>query len=111
MIPSVSCLDHRCPNELDLRSPRPPLLQRAFIKPIRWYQRWLSPLIGPCCLYTPSCSEYMRQAIEKHGVIRGIWLGARRLWRCRPGFQPGHDPVPDGDYFGLPTFDRAEDRQ
>jgi putative membrane protein insertion efficiency factor len=77
---------------------------------IRRYQRWLSPLLGTCCRFEPSCSEYMREAIEHYGVWRGVRLGLRRLWRCRPGFAGGYDPVPDADYFELPTFDKMEER-
>ena len=76
---------------------------------IRVYQRWLSPLIGVSCRFEPSCSEYARQALEKHGVARGMRLTVRRLIRCQPGFAGGPDPVPEADYFELPVFPSAED--
>lgn len=63
---------------------------------IRFYQRWLGPLKPPCCRYHPSCSEYARRAIERHGPARGAWLGLRRLVRCHPWGGYGYDPVPGG---------------
>ena len=63
---------------------------------VRMYQICFSPLIGgrAACRFTPTCSEYTRIAIEKHGVIRGTWLGIKRISRCRPGGGFGYDPVP-----------------
>lgn len=62
---------------------------------IRVYQRSLSPLSGPTCRYEPSCSQYTYEAVQAYGAVRGGWLGARRIWRCRPGVRGGYDPVPD----------------
>jgi putative membrane protein insertion efficiency factor len=61
---------------------------------IRVYQWTLSPMPGPCCRFHPSCSCYAHEAIERHGVIRGVWLGTRRLLRCHPFVEGGYDPVP-----------------
>lgn len=68
---------------------------------LRFYQRVLSPVIhfigGPGfgCRYDPTCSEYFLQAVQKHGALKGSWLGIRRLARCHPWGGHGHDPVPD----------------
>ena len=68
--------------------------KRLCLGAVRWYQRHLSPLLPDSCIYTPSCSEYTYQAIEKYGVLRGIWLGAKRILRCHPFHKGGYDPVP-----------------
>ncbi|MCB0142314.1 MAG: membrane protein insertion efficiency factor YidD [Caldilineaceae bacterium] len=61
---------------------------------IRFYQRFLSPLMGSSCRFHPTCSHYTYQAIEKYGVGKGVWLGARRILRCHPWNPGGYDPVP-----------------
>ena len=62
---------------------------------IRGYQLAISPLLGPRCRFYPSCSCYAHTAIERYGVVRGLWLGSRRLLRCHPFAPGGYDPVPD----------------
>jgi hypothetical protein len=61
---------------------------------IRLYQQEISPRRGPCCRFSPTCSHYAAQALQSHGLRRGLWLTARRLVRCRPGTAGGSDPVP-----------------
>ncbi len=61
---------------------------------IRFYQRWVSPMLPPACRFTPSCAHYTVEAIEVHGVVQGAWLGGRRICRCHPFHPGGHDPVP-----------------
>lgn len=61
---------------------------------IRGYQRFVSPMFPPSCRFTPSCSEYALEAVVRYGLIRGTWLGGRRLLRCHPFHPGGFDPVP-----------------
>jgi putative membrane protein insertion efficiency factor len=67
---------------------------RAAVAPIRAYQRLISPLLGQRCRFHPSCSAYAADAILRHGVIRGVYLGIRRLLRCHPWNPGGVDRVP-----------------
>ena len=60
---------------------------------IRAYQLLLSPLLPPSCRFTPTCSEYTRQAIERYGFRRGAYMGVRRILRCIPFHAGGYDPV------------------
>lgn len=61
---------------------------------VRTYQLFLSPLLPSSCRYIPTCSAYAVEAIERHGVVRGGWLAAKRIARCHPLRPGGHDPVP-----------------
>lgn len=62
--------------------------------PIVFYQRCVSPFTPPSCRFTPTCSEYARQALLRHGPVKGLWLALRRLLRCHPWGGSGCDPVP-----------------
>ena len=66
----------------------------AVLSVIWIYQKTLSPLLPTSCRYYPSCSHYSQEAVAKYGVLKGIWLGVKRLGRCRPQGGQGYDPVP-----------------
>ena len=68
----------------------------ALILAVRAYQVVLSPHIGRCCRFEPSCSAYCIEALRTHGVLKGCWLALRRIMRCRPFGPSGYDPVPPG---------------
>lgn len=68
--------------------------QRLLIGLIRFYQYVLSPWLGNQCRFTPTCSEYARQAVRTHGALKGTLLAIRRVIRCHPWHPGGHDPVP-----------------
>ena len=70
---------------------------RIFIWLISIYQRLISPLVGPCCRFHPTCSEYAKEALENHGLVMGIWLTIKRLSKCHPLGGSGFDPVPRSD--------------
>lgn len=70
-------------------------MEKILIGFIRGYQLLVSPLIGTHCRFQPTCSSYMIEAIDRFGVIRGTWLGIRRLSRCHPWHTGGLDPVPE----------------
>jgi putative membrane protein insertion efficiency factor len=62
---------------------------------VRGYQLFISPVLGSSCRYTPTCSAYMLEAIDRWGAWRGTWLGLKRIGRCHPWHEGGYDPVPD----------------
>lgn len=62
---------------------------------IRFYQMVISPLIGPCCRFYPSCSRYGQEALKKHGLFYGGWLTLKRIVKCGPFHPGGYDPVPE----------------
>lgn len=70
-------------------------MSRILIALLRWYKRWLSPLLGSRCRFHPSCSDYARIAVARFGAWRGSWLGIRRIVRCQPLCAGGLDPVPE----------------
>lgn len=69
-------------------------LANLFLRAIRFYQRNISPLFKPHCIYRPTCSEYAVQAIQKYGAKKGSWLAFKRIVRCHPFHKGGYDPVP-----------------
>jgi len=71
------------------------LLSLFFISLVKFYSVFISPLLPASCRYTPSCSQYMIEAIRKWGPFYGIFLGSRRILSCNPWGGSGHDPVPE----------------
>ena len=69
-------------------------MKYAVLAVIWVYQKTLSPLLPTSCRFYPSCSHYSQEAVEKYGVVYGVWLGVKRLGRCRPLGGQGFDPVP-----------------
>jgi uncharacterized protein len=68
-------------------------MQALTVTSLRIYQRWISPLLPSACRFHPTCSEYMLQAVERHGAARGVWMGLKRLAKCHPFHAGGFDPV------------------
>ena len=69
-------------------------LVTPFILLVRFYQLAISPWMGSNCRYQPTCSSYMIEALKEHGLLKGLWLGAKRIGRCHPWGGHGYDPVP-----------------
>lgn len=65
----------------------------AVLSLLELYKAFISPFLPPACRFEPTCSEYTRQAVEKHGAIKGSWLGFKRILRCQPFSKGGYDPV------------------
>jgi putative membrane protein insertion efficiency factor len=70
------------------------MLKSITLLVIRLYQKMLSPILPPACRFYPSCSEYSRESILRHGLVRGGWLTLIRLCKCHPFHLGGYDPVP-----------------
>lgn len=70
-------------------------MKRVLLALLRFYKRRISPLLPNACIYTPTCSEYAMEAIQKHGAIKGTGLAIWRLLRCNPFHEGGYDPVPE----------------
>ncbi|MCQ2361246.1 MAG: membrane protein insertion efficiency factor YidD [Paludibacteraceae bacterium] len=69
-------------------------IRKIFLLPVYFYRSCISPLTPPSCRYTPTCSQYMIEAVQKYGIFKGGWLGLKRLARCHPWGGSGYDPVP-----------------
>ena len=69
-------------------------LKKIFLLFIKFYQKFISPMLGPHCRFTPTCSQYAFEAISKYGIIKGGFLTIKRLFKCHPFNKGGYDPVP-----------------
>ncbi|MGG5578768.1 membrane protein insertion efficiency factor YidD [Myroides sp. C15-4] len=70
------------------------ILIAPFLLLVRFYQGGISPFFPPTCRYTPTCSHYTVEALQKHGLFKGGWLAVKRILRCGPWGGKGYDPVP-----------------
>jgi putative membrane protein insertion efficiency factor len=70
-------------------------MKKIIILLIGFYQKYISPLKPATCRFCPTCSEYATQALEKYGLLKGLWLSIRRISRCHPFNPGGYDPLPD----------------
>jgi len=68
-------------------------MRELVIGGLRFYKRWISPMLPSSCRFHPTCSEYMKEAVERYGALRGVAMGIRRLLRCHPFHTGGFDPV------------------
>lgn len=71
------------------------MLDKIFIAMIRFYQMCISPMLGPHCRFTPTCSQYSLEAIQTHGALKGLYLAVKRISKCHPFHTGGDDPVPE----------------
>ena len=84
-------------------------MKRPVLAILRFYKRAISPNLPPACRFHPTCSEYAAEAIDTHGLIKGVLLGSWRILRCQPFCKGGWDPVPprrERSNIGLPTSTR-----
>lgn len=81
-------------------------MRQILIVLIKLYRYAISPYLAPSCRYTPTCSSYAIEAIERHGLFRGSWLAVRRVSRCHPWHEAGYDPVPENNDLTVTRRDR-----
>ena len=86
-------------------------MKKIFTLPIRAYKKFLSPILPKACRFTPTCSEYAIEAIERFGVVRGTMLATCRILRCNPWSKGGYDPVPERFTFKRQEKNTGEDKE
>lgn len=84
------------------------MIKKSALATLNLYKLAISPYLPSTCIYQPTCSEYTAEAIEIHGVIKGTWLGIKRIARCNPFTTGGLDPVPATNEDSLLSSDSAE---
>lgn len=82
------------PNKENFTACLQKIIQAIILAPVYFYRWCISPLLPASCRYTPTCSQYMVEAVQKHGIFKGVWLGLKRIARCHPWGGSGYDPVP-----------------
>lgn len=82
------------PNKENFTASLQKIAQAIVLAPVYFYRWCISPLLPASCRYTPTCSQYMVEAVQKHGIFKGVWLGLKRIARCHPWGGSGYDPVP-----------------
>ena len=73
------------------------IFSKIIVGLVRFYQLAISPWMGSSCRYSPTCSQYMIEAVNEWGPLKGFWLGIKRIGRCHPWGDHGHDPVPKNE--------------
>jgi putative membrane protein insertion efficiency factor len=68
-------------------------MKYAVLEVLKLYKTFISPFLPPSCRFTPTCSVYTMEAVEKYGTLKGTWMGTKRILRCQPFCKGGHDPV------------------
>lgn len=84
------------------------MIAKSALALIKFYKLAVSPYLPSTCIYQPTCSEYTAEAIEQHGVLRGIWMGMKRIVRCNPFTTGGLDPVPVRNEDAISTTSGSE---
>ena len=84
------------------------MIAKSALALIKFYKLAVSPYLPSTCIYQPTCSEYSAEAIEQHGVLRGIWMGMKRIVRCNPFTTGGLDPVPVRNEDAISTTSGSE---
>lgn len=84
------------------------MIKKIFILPVKMYQWFISPLLGQNCRHEPTCSQYTIDAIREWGVMKGIYLGGKRLSKCHPWGTQGYDPVPKNKCLILKTNNKKK---
>lgn len=72
-------------------------MKSILLRLLKFYKKRISGNLGPACRFVPTCSEYAYTAIERYGVLKGSWMGLKRILRCNPLFKGGYDPVPEDE--------------